>query len=633
MRTRPLLAVARRHSRAAGIVLVVLLVLVGTLLLVLRPTDTPAPAPTDAPRPEAVAGPPVRVPDTDYEIPPDAVFLATTGDDAAEGGRTSPVRSLERALAVVDDGGTIVVREGTYRDGSRDSVDKTFTLQAHPHEQVWFDGADVTTGWAEAEDGRWVLDDWSTPEFCSGDYYDQPWDEQREDNSGPCTHLDMGGHDENPAAGDPQMLFLDGVPVREVVSRDEVEQDSFFYDQSARRVVLGTDPRGRLVEMAARPMALRLEGGEGESSIRGVGFRRYATNEYNGNETHGAVLVNDSDTLFENNAFTQMAGAGLSLANPRGAVVRGNRFVDNGFNGLDANGSSTSDREDDLLVEDNVFDGNNAELFGKGCKASCAAAASKLAHMNGLTVRGNVFAGTAEGAGLWCDLDCSRAVITGNVFRDNDAAGLYYEVSSDGVIADNLMLRNGDYGLKSGSARMWIYHNTLVDNGTNMLVYDDDRSPGVDGWDDIGPDTVENDVSNNVLSGGDPSVSAWRTSSEGDNTGPGTFLEVMDGNVYHRDEQDGTLIDWRGSDRTDYATLEEFQQAQRLEPDGVDLSGEPDPFRDRADGDYRLRPDSPAAEPGRPLPEPVAEALDLEPGSRHARGALTTLRSSESDLE
>ena len=623
MKTSTRVAGARPSGARLGLLVLVLLVLAAVAAVVLRPASAPPERSSDE-----VAGPPTSIPDTAYEIPDGAVFLATTGDDEAAGDEAAPVRTLQRAIDRVPDGGTVVVRGGTYRDGSSDSIDKTFTLQAYPHEQAWFDGADVTTGWVEGEDGTWVLEDWSTPDFCAGDYYDEPWADQREDNRGPCTHVDMGGHDANPAAGDPQMLFLDGVPVREVVSQDDVEADSFFYDQQARRVVLGTDPRGRLVEMSARPMALRLEGGEGESAVKGLGFRRYATNEYNANATHGAVLSNDSDNLFENNAFTQMAGAGLSLADPRRAVVRGNRFVRNGFNGLDANGSSTEDRKDDLLVEDNLFDGNNAELFGKGCRASCAAAGSKLAHMNGLTVRGNVFANTAEGAGLWCDLDCSRAVITGNVFRDNDAAGLYYEVSSRGVIADNLMVGNGDYGLKSGSARMWIYHNTLVDNGTNVLIYDDDRSPGVDGWDDVGPDTVDNDFSNNVLSGGEPSFSAWRTSSKGDNTGPGEFMRRMDHNTYHRRAADDqVLIDWRGGSRTGYETLEDFQRARDREKNGQDLTGEQDPFVDRAAGDYGIRADSDAATQGRPLPDEVAEALGLEAGSRHGRGALTTTRS------
>ena len=107
-------------------------------------------------------------------------------------------------------------------------------------------------------------------------------------------------------------------------------------------------------------------------------------------------------------------------------------------------------------------------------------------------------------------------------------------------------------------------------------------------------------------------------------------MEVMDGNAYHRAEQDGVLIDWRGGGRSSYETLEQFQEARRRERSGVELSGE-DPFRDRAAGDFRLRRDSAAAEPGRPLPEPVAEALDLEPGSRHPRGALTTVRSTPDD--
>ncbi len=618
MTPNPLLSTVRR--RAALLVVAAVVVAVGAAALLLRDTS-----------PQAVSGmeadPPATIPDTAYEVPAGAIFLSVQGDDGAVGDEASPVRSLERALSLVPDGGTVVVRGGIYRDGSSTGIDKTVTLQPYPHEQVWFDGTDVTTGWYSVGDGVWALDDWSTPSFCDGQYYDVPYDQQREDNTGPCTHLDMSGHPDNPAAGDPQMLFLDGEPVREVLTRDEVEGPSFFYDQQARQVFLGVDPQDRLVEMAARPMALRLEGGDGGSVVRGLGFRRFASNEFNGNVTHGAVLSNQPGNLIEGNAFTQMAGAAVSVANSRDVVVRANRFIRNGFNGLDANGSSTRGDRDDILIEGNLFDGNNTELFGKGCSASCAAAGSKLAHMNGLTVRDNVFQNTREGTGFWCDLDCSRAVITRNVFRDNGGSGLYYEVSDEGIIADNLMIGNDEYGLKSGSADMEIAHNTLVGNGTNVLLYDDDRSPGVDGWDDIGPDTADNDFYNNVLVGADPPLSAWRTSSSGENTGPDLFLDDMDFNTYHRPSgRREVLIDWREEQGSrGYRTLEEFHEDTGHEQHGQDLTGRRDLlFVHREDGDYRIRSSSPASDSGRPLPEDVAEVLDLEPGSVHDRGALTT---------
>ena len=572
-----------------------------------------------------VTGPPVAVPDTAYDIPSGAVFMAPDGEDDAGGTERSPVGSLERALELVPSGGTIVLRGGTYRDGSSDRITKSVTLQAYPHEQVWFDGADVVTDWRSDGEGRWVLDDWSTPSFCDGHYYDFPYDAQREDNRGPCTHLDMADNPDNPAAGSPQMLYVDGVALREVPTREQVEGRSFFYDQQERRVHLGVDPQDRFVEMAARPMALRLEGGDGGSVVRGLGFRRYATNEYNGNATHGAVLSAQPGNVYESNAFTQMAGAGMTVSDSRDVVVRGNRFVENGFNGLDANGSSTSGGQDDIVLERNLFDGNNTEGFGVGCEASCAAAGSKLAHMNGLTIRDNVFSDTREGTGFWCDLDCSRAVITGNVFEGNDASGLYYEVSKNGIVADNLMVGNGDYGLKSGSADMEIFHNTFVDNGTAVLLYDDDRSPDVDGWSDVGPDTYDNDFVNNVVVGGAPPFAAWRTSSRGGNTGPDGFVEDMDYNAYGRPSGDGeVLIEWREDGSELFRSLSEFYEETGHEEHGLALTLESGPlFVDEAAGDYRIRSSSPAHGSGSPLQEDVAEALGLAPGTVHDRGALT----------
>ncbi len=582
-------------------------------------------ASTDGPTPIGLDPSGATIPDTAYPIPSGAIFMAPagTGDDTHAGTMASPVLTLAKAVALVPAGGTIVMRGGTYRDGTTTSITKTFTLQAYPHEQPWFDGTNVVSTFTSNGAGQFYVD-WDTPTFCSGHYYDAPYGAQS--TAGPCAFADEYGDPANPAAGDPQMVFSDGVYVHEVTTLGAATGNNFFYDQAAKRLYLGFDPAGHTVELAARPSAMVVQGGAGGNVIRGIGFRRYASNEYNANATHGAVLAGAQSMTIENDVFTANAGAGLAVSDPRNAVVRTTVFAKNGANGLDANGHQHSGgAADNLDIEGNLFNANNAERFGPGCAASCSAAGSKIAHMDGFTLKNNVFENGVVAKGFWSDLACSKGVIVNNVFANNENTGLMYEVSDTAIIASNLIYGSGIYGLKVGSANVKIYNNTLAANATAMLLYDDDRSPGTTS--DVGPDTVNLDVANNVVSGSTTSmmVSAWRTSATGTNTGPNTFFAGLDYDAYFRASgAPATLYDWREGATTSYASAAALTAGKTWEAHAIDLTSGAEPFFvDAAAHDYRVRAGSVANVPGKALPADVAAALGVAPTGLTSLGAVS----------
>ncbi|MEH3077164.1 MAG: right-handed parallel beta-helix repeat-containing protein [Quadrisphaera sp.] len=297
-------------------------------------------------------------------------------------------------------------------------------------------------------------------------------------------------------AGDPQMVFVDGVAQRQVASASQVGPGTFAYDWAARRLVVGADPARVTIEAATRPVVL-VNGVDG-FQLRGIGVRRYASNEYY-NITGSALYASGSGLVVERSAFVDNAGGGLYV-NPRSAVVRSSVFVRNGANGLGANGHSRSGTADALTVVDNAFSGNNAELFGAGCSQSCAAANVKIAHVNGFRIADNLVEGARgpKASGLWCDLDCRDGVFVGNLVRDNGDMGIFYEVSDRGTIAGNVVTGSGSDGIRVTSANTAVVHNTLLDNRDGIWVYDDRRSPLVAGT-DAGPDTTGVTVANNVV--------------------------------------------------------------------------------------------------------------------------------------
>jgi parallel beta-helix repeat protein len=605
-------------------------------------TDGAASPPVaDGDRPPLSVGSPIEldgsgatIPDTAYPIPDDAVFLSIDGDDRNDGTRAAPVRTVNRAISLAPAEGTIVVRQGVYRDWYHDGdgtryeiVDKGVTIQAYPHEQVWFDGTDVVPAdrWVGAADGRWYTD-WQTPSFCDGDYTERPSALQRADNSGPCSHEDMASSSRSPIAGDPQMVFADGVELTQKPTLAEVDSTSFYYDWAARRVYIGAEPGGRTVELAARPTALVL-GGPG-NTVRGIGFRRYASNQYH-NLTGAALYMGGSGpNQVEKAVFVDNAGGALSVSNPRpGSHVRSSVFARNGYTALGSNGGASADSVNDFVIEHNVFDGNNAENFGWDCTASCGHANVKLAHMNGFAFRDNIVDNAAgRGSGFWCDLDCRDGVIVNNLVRNNGGHGIYYEVSSRSVIASNVVTGSGLPGITVASATTRVYNNTLVGNQFGIWTYDDARSPGVDGWDDVGPDTSDVELVNNVISDEpyylvksqdpreDPSI----------NTRPSQYYSEFDFNAYHRLGGAGQkLYNWvEGTDRY-YTSSAEFVAATGWDSHAIDVSSGGDPFFvDQPRGDYRVRQESPAFESGHALPEDIASLLGLEPGAEISRGAV-----------
>lgn len=567
-----------------------------------------------------------NIPDTNYPIPSGAIYMATNGNDSSPGTQAAPVKTIAKAISITPSGGTIVIRGGTYRDGTTNRINKPITLQPYPHEKVWFDGMDVPTGWVSIGGNQWSLD-WNTPSFCNGKYYDKPFRAQ-DKTAGPCTYADQYGDTSNPMSADPQMVYVDGVYVHEVATKAEANGSNFYYDQTNKKVILGLNPAGHTVEVTARPTALFIEGGSGNVVIRGLGFAHYASDNFPEAAGYGAIIVNSPYITLENNVIAENAGAGVQTVNPLGGNIRNNSFYRNGGNGLHANNGNKS-VADNLMVENNVFDGNNAEKLGVGCNYSCQAAGFKMNHMVGTTIRKNIFQNSAgEAHGFWCDMSCIGVKIYQNISRNNGGSGFYYEISDTGIIASNLIVGNGKYGIKMGSSNTKIYNNTVVNNGIGALIYDDNRSPTADSWcsgtKNCGPDTTNVSMANNIFSGNKGNiVQSWRTKS-GDSysTGPNTFYSLYDYNSYYRNGTSPNISEWKDPSTTLYNSVSALKSAKGKEANGQDITSGSDPFFvDANGGNYTVRTNSVAYNTGTTLPSDIASLLGI-PTNPVSRGAI-----------
>jgi hypothetical protein len=578
------------------------------------------------------------LPKTSYAIPTGAIYLSPIGDDLAPGSANQPVRTLNRAVSLANDGGTIVLRGGEYRDWytnpagtSYGIVMKALTFQAYPGELPWLDGSDVIAAeqWTKVGKNLWSMP-WSTPEFCDGQYYSRPLTKQLETpNSGPCAHYDMSRDPGNRLAVDPQMAFVDDRPLHQAASPKKLAATSFYYDHSQRQIYLAVDPVQHQVELSRRPVALVL-GNRQNYRVLGLGFRKYASNEY-GRLTSGALRILASSSLVENSVFARNAAGGLAYSNPGpGSVVRRSVFAANGYTGLAANGASSTGQRNDMLVSDNVFSGNNAEKFGTGCTVSCGQAAAKFAHMVGLTlIRNVVEKSRGASSGLWCDLDCTDTKIIYNLVQDNAGGpGIIYEVSDTGLLAANQVIRN-KYGITVASANTNVYNNTLVDNRQGFRVYDDRRTPGEDGWNDIGPDTRNVELVNNVVSGPGYSLLAYpmRAKAASPNTGAESLFSQVDHNTFHQTSgKRPFFVYWkvRSGKVSRFRAPSSFARTEKFGRADAWVTGKRERlFVDKAKGDLHLRGSGYGMSTA--LPVGVAAALGVAADQTRGRGVVGDL--------
>ncbi|MGB3440892.1 MAG: right-handed parallel beta-helix repeat-containing protein [Actinophytocola sp.] len=166
--------------------------------------------------------------------------------------------------------------------------------------------------------------------------------------------------------------------------------------------------------------------------IRGLTIRGFVADQDQGvvNHDSGPRWVIEGNIIEDNKGAAMMAG--------NGQQVRGNCLRDNGQYGINAYrlGGLT-----DLVIEDNEITGNNTgdwETVVPGCGCSGGA---KFWAVNGADIRGN-WVHHNHGTGLWADTNNNDFVVEDNLIEDNEAEGLFYELSYNLVVSGNTFRRN-----------------------------------------------------------------------------------------------------------------------------------------------------------------------------------------------
>jgi parallel beta-helix repeat protein len=524
----------------------------------------------------------------DQAVPAGAIHAAPGGRPGAAGSAADPL-PLDRALAEAPDGGTVVVHDGVYRVGDlklRARVD----LRAAPGADPVLAGSEVVSEWRR-DGGRWVHDGW-THSFPH--------------NKGP-EYLEP----DNQVAGLRDMVFVDGAPLRQVTSAGEVGPGTFFVDAGADRLHIGDDPAGRTVEAAAREYGMYIVRDGRGSTVRGLTFRHYADN---------GLGVGAANVTLEGNRFVHNAVTGALVNGIDGAadvVVRRNEFSHNGRKGLGA-GSAHG-----LRVEGNVISDNNAS----GYRRAWDAAGVKLLHSDNVRVLDNCVTGN-DGHAIWLDIAMRDAVVLRNHVQGNTNFGIFFEISSGALIADNLAVDNGIGLAVALSTDVRLINNTVVGGNTGILVKETERQPRPNPNEQRATfDTARITVRNNLLSGQrGTALTAQRENCRERSS----MFAALDHNGYHRPDGQGRLVEYTpgtgGACSTEFRSLEDFRRATGYEQHGREIDASAALFRNPERGDYGLRSGTPAQGAGAALAPAEAEALGVAPGAPVDLGALHLTR-------
>jgi len=526
----------------------------------------------------------IAIADVDY-VPPatSAYFVSTTGNDNNAGTQAAPWRTLKAAIARAPSGATIVMRGGEYREGGISLSGKKLTIQPFHREKVWLKGSVVVNGWVQ-DGNAWRHDGWN----------------YRFALDTPSESLDPN----HPAAPYRDMMFFNGKPLRQVLSRSQVAAGTFYLDKATSRLYVGSDPSGKRVEGAARAYAMDINTAAG-SSIRGLGIIQYASGYDPSSLSAAALRVNSPNVTVEGCTIAYNATVGMVVFG-RNCVVRKNTVVFNGEKGLGGY------KADSLLLTSSTFAYNNIEHFKKW-----DAAGAKLVLSTNMTWRGNRFENNYAPGG-WCDLSCYNTIIVSNVFKNNQDQGFEFELSSKAIVASNLFVHNSD-GLQigTGSSDVRAYNNTFVNNDYQLSVIDDDRTSGdpLVTWNTFNNTLRNNLFYSSVASGADLYVRDFNSSPL---RNAAALLSSSDYNAYYRSSTSvmPLLVSWWNGTRENlYSTVYAFRTATGNEAHSLVFDNMADPFFvSAAQGNYTLRSDSPAKGVGQALPADIAAAIGVAPG-------------------
>jgi len=364
-------------------------------------------------------------------------------DDRNDGTAVQPLKTIQRAIDLAfktgaeNEGVRILVYPGTYRE-TLEVVSwqrpAPLLIEGVMAGKAIISGSDIFAGWRpDAQRPDILVHDW--PHAFGPE--PNPWPGLMPMKDG--------------AAFRREMLFVDGMPYRQVFGREALFRGTYFIDEGSRQVCLMARPEDRIadatVEISLRPgkrygaqsKLLRIAA-SANVGIRRLTLEHAATVPFNSGAMQvlgsARILVEDCEMRWNN-------GAGLGFAPGQGEgnrdiVIRRVKANDNGTTGLEGgfvNG----------LVEDCQTNGNNWRGAALGA-TGWAPCGFKLSGIRRLLIRNHV-AARNHASGGWFDDHIAHVVLENFQGLNNLRSGLSLEAVDGPVLLVRPMLMGNGTGL------------------------------------------------------------------------------------------------------------------------------------------------------------------------------------------
>ncbi len=302
---------------------------------------------------------------------------------------------------------------------------------------------------------------------------------------------------------------------------------TFYVDEGADRLYLGTDPAGAKVEAStlSQAVSLRAPG----TTLRGLGFRRYADSVWQ----QGVITAYYPGMTLENLVVADSATAGIGIFKPD-SVVRDVTITGSGQLGMQAG------LADNLLVDDVKIVNSNDEHFNPAPSAG----GFKVTMTRGFTMKNSEIVGT-DGNGFWTDQSTYDINLLNNYIHGGARWGIVLEISSQASVAGNVISDNGYDGLMvADTDHVDIWNNTIVRNGRSAVSLTQDtrriEQLSVSGHDPRRPQpdtsmpwtTLGTTLANNILAGGSGTDPIVRVQAYDKAFAATDMLVLSEGNVY-----------------------------------------------------------------------------------------------------
>ncbi len=387
-----------------------------------------------------------------------------TGNNSNPGTQAQPLKTVQAAASIAFDnnknnvGTRVTLNPGTYRENvyyNTPSTSAPVTFQAAQNGTAIITGSDLWTGWTSA--GNIFTHNWP-----------YTWGECALPNGWPSMW---------PIILRREMIFVNGTPLTQVISANQMVEGTFYVDDASQLVSMwppsGTNMSTAAIEVAVRPGTFNIQSAT-NVVLRGITFEHANTCPQAGNSvtvTSSNHILIDTDKFLWNN----QAGLGSNLVN--NVVVQNSVANHNGSLGIGA-----SQGKDHNYYNNETSYNNWREAMGAFYGWSYDGAKILLMHtadFNGFKAYYN------QTGGIWFDTDNKNITLENLDSSNNLTYGMFLEADEGPItITDSKFCNNNDnespkssFGaLISGNAEYvtvsgsLFYNNAVPDFGGEIFI-------------------------------------------------------------------------------------------------------------------------------------------------------------------